>query len=761
MTDFTTLPIEDLYESVLQSDLSAVATSAVTVKAITGTLTGGDTCYMGIDYDKPSKYELVEISVISGQNVTIINRDIQNKAGGTSGTGKTHAAGAKVIITHSYKVFEDIQTAIASKANSASPTLSNLVVTGFIDLPTYANAAARDIAIPTPQTGYVVVLLSDGSSNRAFSVYNDTTWGSIAAPLIDVTVNGYLDVISGYAKLPVYATTLTRDAAIVTPAAGMIVYVANLTTMTIYDGAAWQPLDLGTITPLASQILAGKVELATDAEALARTNTSGGNPLVVQPSQLDLANSITATAEMDLVAGDPVGVATFVSDSSFVMSKAFLEAGTLAMTGSVTTLVGSIKLSDTRIFLLYLLSGSVLTGAVATINTATNVITSIGTPVTFATGGFVDSDRSVDICLLDTDKVAVTYIYTATNTVVRVRPATISVAVITLGAEQTLITLAGAGSGPLKIAEIDTNKAVVYARASVHTNSRITAFSVSGTTITAGAGIASTTNVASVNDITKIDTNKFILVMSSGTIGYALVGTVATVTITLGAEQTFTTGGTSINETALTALITTDRVLQSYRASGSASADTLVVLSISGTTVTANTPLSLPTAVMTSGTFGKLSATSIYYLNASGLVCEVTVTGVTLTTTIRSSFGDLLSSIQPRNNLVISGRLVTFLETSDVLFMRRTGMAMTFIGTVNATVSRNATATITLKSVKMPINVALLGGEYYSMTVSTFSSFNTQLGVPTLATATGSSNPTRKAVNSTIIALKSDTIVAI
>ena len=121
MTEFTTLPIEDLYESTLQSDLGETDMIAKTVKLITGTLTGGRPCYMGINYDRPSKYELVEINAINGQDVTIETRAMPTKAGGT-GLAQNHPAGSKVIITHSYKVFEDIATAIASKADG-TPSL--------------------------------------------------------------------------------------------------------------------------------------------------------------------------------------------------------------------------------------------------------------------------------------------------------------------------------------------------------------------------------------------------------------------------------------------------------------------------------------------------------------------------------------------------------------------------------------------------------------------------------------------------------------
>ena len=213
MSEFTTLPIEDLYESTLQSDLGSTDMLARTVKSITGTLTGGNTCYMGINYDRLSKYELVEISAISGQDVTILTRAIQTKAGGT-GVAQNHPAGSKVIITHSYKVFKDIATAIASKADG-TPSLdgSNAV---------YVDDTARDTAIPTPQTGMIV------------------------------TTGGVLQY---------------------------------------YSGGIWNDLDVGTPTPDASTTVAGKVEIATQGELEAGTDTgSTGALLSPLPSNLAIVD---------------------------------------------------------------------------------------------------------------------------------------------------------------------------------------------------------------------------------------------------------------------------------------------------------------------------------------------------------------------------------------------------------------------------------------------------------------------------------------
>lgn len=244
MTNFNTVPIEDLYESTLQSDLGSTDMVAKTVKIITGTLTGGKTTYMGINYDRPSKYELVEISAINGQDVTILNRALPTKSGGT-GTAQNHPAGSKVIITHNYKVFQDIATAFESKADG-TPTLDG---SGAV----YVDGTARDAAVTSPQNGQIV-------------------------------------------------TT-----------AGVLQY---------YSGGTWNDLDVGTPTPNASTTVAGKVEIATQTQLNAGTDTGEtGAQLVGVPSNL----AITAQQNKYTYAGTTAGSSTVYTATVTPAPAAYVE----------------------------------------------------------------------------------------------------------------------------------------------------------------------------------------------------------------------------------------------------------------------------------------------------------------------------------------------------------------------------------------------------------------------------------------------------
>ncbi len=770
MTEFTTLPIEDLYESTLQSDLGEAELTAKTVKLITGTLTGGATCYMGIDYDKPSKYELVKINAINGQDVTIETRGVKTKAGGT-GAAQFHAAGAKVIITHSYKVFEDIATAIASKANTSSPTLTNPtlvnpVVNNYIDLPTYANAAARDVAIVTPEKGMLVILDTDGDGNRCLSTYSGSAWENITLPGRNVTIQGYLNVASGYFRVPVYADDVARDAAIPAPTNGMVIYNSTQTTLEVYDGANWNPLDTGTVTPLASQVDPGKVELATDAEVIDRTDFNGLNPLVVQPSQLEYATVISAIAEEDITANDLVGAATFVSQSDLRVSRAARTRFNATFPSQVDNVVKMIPLDSSRIFVLYqTTSGSVLSGVVVTYSESTNQITAVGSKVDFATAAL----NNVDACLLATDKVAVTYNYTSTNTVIRVRPATISGSTITMGTEQTAITASSAvGTSGLQIKQMATDKAVLYVFTSgTPANSRLIAFTVSGTTITPGAAVTPTSNLrTSQSNLLRLDTDKFILVFSGSSTGYANVGTIATTTITLTSEQTFTTGGATTNATDIACEVATNKIVVAYRTTGSDPANALVAISVPSTTISVGTPNTSFTS-SNGNVFSQVTTDEVLMnIKNAEQVYQLTFSGTNITCTLASTYSQLTTNATDSfcaiNSRIIS--IPTPTPASTTVRFTRSGIAYTFIGQALNTATRGNVVNVKLNRPFISNLSGLRGGEVYSLgdadpTVATPNDYN-----GTLTMVNPFANDSSAAFlpfNTLAIALKADTIVGI
>lgn len=107
----------------------------------------------------------------------------------------------------------------------------------------------------------------------------------------------------------VYADEAARDAAITSPVNGMSCYVTSLWVFTDYITGAWTQRATGS-TPNASETVAGKVEIATQAEFDAGTDTWGTGAFnVVRPSQIkakddDLQTQINNIDSFELPYGE-------------------------------------------------------------------------------------------------------------------------------------------------------------------------------------------------------------------------------------------------------------------------------------------------------------------------------------------------------------------------------------------------------------------------------------------------------------------------
>lgn len=710
MTNFNTVPIEDLYESTLQSDLGSTDLVAKTVKIITGTLTGGQTTYMGINYDRPSKYELVEISAINGQDVTILTRALPTKSGGT-GTAQNHPAGSKVIITHNYKVFEDIATAIASKANSSAPTIEEPTFTDWVKLPSYANAAARDVAITVPQKDMAVILDNDGDGKRCLTLYSGSAWINITLPGRDVTIDGFLIVAGGYVKFPVYADNTARDAAIPTPAQSMVIYNISAVTLQLYDGANWIDLDIGTPVPLATTSTPGRVRLATDAQVLAGTDDVSGEPLVVQPSQLGLAGVMLCEYEEDLGAGVAVGVVNYLTEGTTKVARAFRTTQGEPVTFPSTVNGGSVfgyYLGGNRFLYRYSETGVANRAVVATVDIDNNTFV-IGTPEDVTSG----STGVSNISQIDTDKFVMTYIDSSSPNDVKCKIVDIAGDVVTVGPERTIITL-GSAVVYTDLVDISTNKCVLFAYSSATpADTRLISFTVSGDNISPGTDVTVDSDLRNeFSDLIKLDTDKFILIDTNSSPVSAQVGDVSGTTIVLGVEQTQAVTGTNDIQPFY---IDTNKI------GFVAGAGVLgYIAEISGTTWTVTAASAFNNAV---GGVLRISATEFWVsANVGFNVRKITISGTTATLSVlgneTSLFtaspndgGQATSFIEPR----IAVNFVTN-NTSSVSF-KRNGFADNFIGVTAEAGSRGEMKAVKPNSPVVTNQSGLLGGQYYAITL--------------------------------------------
>lgn len=130
---------------------------------------------------------------------------------------------------------------------------------------------------------------ASGSAHAAgVTVVLSNDWNVFQA--IQTAVNSKADLDSPSfttdIQVPVYADDTARDAGIPSPSNGMIIYNTADGVFQAYQTGAWA--DVGnSATANASETVAGKVELATDAEFAAGTDTGGtGAKVVAIPSQI-------------------------------------------------------------------------------------------------------------------------------------------------------------------------------------------------------------------------------------------------------------------------------------------------------------------------------------------------------------------------------------------------------------------------------------------------------------------------------------------
>lgn len=169
MSDFENAPIENNFEASLVQKLEANA-SALTMyldKVPVGSIPSGKVIRVTINPQKGfTKMEdvLVESIDTSAKTMTIQSGGrAQDRYNGDSASPLEHTVGSKVIISDPYGLWDEVKTAINSKADTASPTF-----TTDVQLPAYADSTARDAAIPTPADGMTVVV------NGQLQHYNGT-----------------------------------------------------------------------------------------------------------------------------------------------------------------------------------------------------------------------------------------------------------------------------------------------------------------------------------------------------------------------------------------------------------------------------------------------------------------------------------------------------------------------------------------------------------------------------------------------------------
>lgn len=430
------------------------------------------------------------------------------------------------------------------------------------------------------------------------------------------------------------------------------------------------------------------------------------------------------TAQTDITLGQPVGITNFVN--SYVSPS---NLSTNSVAHGVTTPTSSAFYSRARcsiggdkfVHLITTAAGSdTLFAQVVSVNTTTNAF-SVGTAATVATAFSPNISSSkiynVSVCKLDTDKFIVFYVIDSTISTVKYRVGTVSGTTITFGTEADFYTIGSTmvTSNAIVAHQIGTDKGVVVMKAATSANSRVAAFTTSGTVATIGTGATLGANNTANNDacgIRKIGTDKFAVVSASSTSFYSQVGTISGTTITLGSEVTTTIGTLNANADLTIISPATDVYVVLTGVSGGSSAN-LLAFSVSGTVPTAGSLLTVTgTNIGSNCILIEKDTTTSYLFNIQGReIYTITRSGTTLTSSL--SVSSFTSNTTTQFAVYLdNGYPVTANVGSTDLSGWIYGMSNNFIGFAQSSVSAGQQVAISYTGIDTNQSGLIAGSAY-------------------------------------------------
>lgn len=419
----------------------------------------------------------------------------------------------------------------------------------------------------------------------------------------------------------------------------------------------------------------------------------------------------TLTANVDLTAGDPVGIANITG--GITKARKNVSTTTLDHT-STNTYDQSTPIGGNKLITLTSSAGTVAKLSVTTISTTTQSVTS-GASVT-ATGNLYGSVAPVVIGI-DTDKFVIFYVLDATRTVVNYKVGTVSGTTITLGSELQYYTSGGGGAdmSSLKACKGATDAGIVTVE---HGLAYVIAFTNSGTTLTIGSAVALAANLGSATGITAIGSNKYALADQTG---YVAAVTVSGTTPTVGTEVQFGATVTSFIDFKSN---TTDAFAILYTR---ASSDRLRAGTVSGTTITLGTEID----VTSGGGLIVDSTSQLYVFRASTTsLRSVGISGSTLTDNgvIMQTFGTTSLKYMTADG----GYWLGIKSVGATLTIVLKGMSNNFIGFAQSTVSAGQSVTVITKGLDANQS-GLVAGNVYKVTDGALSFVSSGVSLSTLA----------------------------
>lgn len=458
----------------------------------------------------------------------------------------------------------------------------------------------------------------------------------------DQTMTAKLDFGTNQGRLAFPKFTTTQRDAILTWSDGEVIH--NTTDNVLQQRLAGSWVDIGDAgTPLGSETVAGKFELATAAQRWAGTSvwetwarlipsndalvkTSAGAadqnkiPLLWPDGKIDWS-MLPATVYQQVVLWENMTAWELwfhINNSGGKLYKYLGYKGTRVNTTGWTTSASSFTIdantkvqaiSTDKFVMLYNTRNGSFDQVVAVVWTLSNQTITFGTPTNIT--GISNVLQSINICEIDTDKFVVVRKASSSFTI-ETNVCTVSGTTITVWATQTAITTSGTFA-TVEVSKVDTNKFAVFSDANTR---QMVCATVSGTTATFWSVITPTITCQTLAQATA---NK--IVWSDGT--NIRIYTISGTTIT---EQANFAIGTGYWSPSLCNYSTTSSYLVFSGTNGSNTE--AFIVDASGTTAAKGTTLTVVT-----GTWNNMCAKSIIsdVVVASGTInTHLSVTGTTL-----------------------------------------------------------------------------------------------------------------------------------
>lgn len=393
------------------------------------------------------------------------------------------------------------------------------------------------------------------------------------------------------------------------------------------------------------------------------------------------------TADEDLTAGQTVGICQY--SPSGRVARALRRASTVTLSFTPTDM-SDINHSDhfVEIGADKFVVGWQETGAdslycvVMSFDPATKTL-SQGT----ASAATADLNTIYGFAKLNTDKFVVFYKEDASTTVIKYRVGTVSGTTITWGTAATFAT-AGTATQHIVACGTGTDKGVVYYNTSTNADTRVMAFTASGTVLTMGTAATVGANMNGGDEILmkKVATDKFVIYSGSG---YLQIGTLSGTTITMGTESQYSTTVTNIRA-SFDIANPADNVLVFIFKNSSSSGLDIRACTVSGTTPTYGSVVNtIFTASVNSAFLGQESATSfIVFEQSSGNAVKLTLSGATLTNVGIVISGHINTVTMLKGITTANGNILVLGGSSTTFGIWCIGMAATWLGFVQSTVSR-------------------------------------------------------------------------